>query len=199
MWERYQEETNVPEDRRIALTREEAEALGDPYKNRDYSGDLVAKARAKAAAEGKTWQECLPAVCREEGKLPRPVHLLAAARGDDLKALCQPLAELVKEWGDKKKMLEQAKEYQNKAKELRRRASALGRPQDEDEAADKEGKDEEDDAHAAARAPVLRQVEEICARKWPQAGPVHQAFYTPGETVQTKEGDNSILLLVPRL
>jgi hypothetical protein len=47
MWERYQEDTNVPQARRIALTREEAEALGDPYENRAYSGDLVGKAKAK--------------------------------------------------------------------------------------------------------------------------------------------------------
>jgi len=201
MWERYQEDTKVPQARRIALTREEAQVLGDPYQYRDYSGDLVEQAKEKPAAEGKTWQECLPALCREAGKLPRPVHLLAAARGDDLEALCQPLAGLIKEWEDKKRLQQEAQEHQNKAKELRRRAAVLGRTQGEGESDGTEGKGAGDipDEDDAQMAPLLKRVAAICAKNWPQAGPVHQQFYTPGQPIKTEQGDKRILLLVPRL
>jgi hypothetical protein len=119
-WARWQDNAKVPEAERAPVTKEEAELLDFPWERRSYATNLVEKAKEKAQQTGRTWQECLAEVCREERKTPMPVHLLAAARGDDLKEVVLPLRAELQRWEDYDRAAKVADELTKRAREIRR-------------------------------------------------------------------------------
>jgi hypothetical protein len=118
-WDRWQENAKVPEAERVPVTKEEAALLDFPWERRSYATNLVEKAKDKAKETGRTWQECLPEVCQEERKTPMPEHLLAAARGDDLKEVVLPLRAELQRWEDHDRAEKEAKELIKRAREIR--------------------------------------------------------------------------------
>lgn len=133
-WERYQDRAEhsaedndeEPPERLPALTWEEGNALevcNKDWGSVSYNLNLVDESKRKARTAGKTWQECLADVCLDAGQLPTPNDLLCAVRGDDLKAVCKTLQEVViKKWAEEDIANEALKELDKKRKELLEKA-----------------------------------------------------------------------------
>jgi hypothetical protein len=118
-WDRWQENAKVLESERVPVTKDEAALLDFPWNRRSYATNLVDKAKAKET--GRTWQECLPEICQKERMVPMPVHLLAAARGDDLKEVVQPLGAVIQQCEDHDRAAKEADELNKRAREIRQK------------------------------------------------------------------------------
>jgi hypothetical protein len=123
-WDRSLEAAQVPVSERVPLTKEEASLLDSEWDRRSYATNLVDKSKEKAEQSGRAWQECLPEVCRETGKLPLPTQLLAAARGEELKEVVRSLEPLTKEWDEQDQARKELKENAKKGKKTGRKPKA---------------------------------------------------------------------------